>query len=50
MPKRQGIGTSWAHAKSMLRSMVTDLVTHERIETTVPRAKQLRQIADRVRR
>ena len=28
--------------------MVTSLIKHERIETTVPKAKELRKIADKV--
>lgn len=28
--------------------MVTQLITHERIETTLPRAKELRRLADQV--
>lgn len=28
--------------------MVTQLVMHERIETTLPRAKELRKLADRM--
>ncbi|CAL9773189.1 unnamed protein product, partial [Musa acuminata subsp. burmannicoides] len=31
---------------SMLRTMVSQLVKHERIETTVAKAKQVRRIAD----
>ena len=30
------------------RTMVTQLITHERIETTLPRAKELRRLADQV--
>lgn len=32
----------------MLRNMATSLVKHERIETTVPKAKELRGIVDRM--
>ena len=32
----------------MLRTMVTQLITHERIKTTVAKAKDLRRVADRV--
>jgi len=31
---------------AMLRTMVTQLIHHERIETTLPKAKELRRIAD----
>ena len=30
------------------RTMVSQLIWHERIETTVPRAKELRKVADRM--
>ena len=30
----------------MLRNMVTSLIHHGRIETTVPKAKELRRVAD----
>ena len=30
------------------RTMVSQLVQHERIETTLPRAKELRRLADKV--
>lgn len=30
----------------MLRNMVTSLIKHERIKTTVPKAKELRRVAD----
>ena len=30
------------------RTMVSQLIRHERIETTVPRAKELRKVADRM--
>ena len=32
----------------MLRTMVTQLIKHERIRTTVPKAKSLRQVADKM--
>jgi large subunit ribosomal protein L17 len=32
----------------MLRNMVTSLLRHERIETTVPRAKEARKMAERI--
>eukprot|EP00744_Colponema_vietnamica_P003445 GILI01005276.1.p2 GENE.GILI01005276.1~~GILI01005276.1.p2 ORF type:complete len:152 (+),score=38.86 GILI01005276.1:77-532(+) len=37
-----------AHRWAMLRNMVTSLIKHERIETTVPKAKELRRLADQV--
>jgi large subunit ribosomal protein L17 len=32
----------------MLRNMVTSLLQHERIETTVPKAKEARRLAERI--
>ena len=37
-----------AHRKAMFRNMVTSLLEHERIMTTVPKAKELRGVADRM--
>ncbi len=34
--------------KAMLRSMATSLFTHDQIMTTLPRAKVLRQISDKI--
>src|SRR4029434_3257568 len=38
---------STSHRLAMMRNMVTSLIESERIETTLPKAKQLRRIADR---
>jgi len=40
------LGMKTAHREAMLRNMVTSLFEHGRIRTTVPRAKELRRIAD----
>lgn len=37
-----------AHRLAMFRTMVTQLIHHERIKTTLPKAKELRRIADRM--
>jgi large subunit ribosomal protein L17 len=37
-----------SHRKALLRNMVTSLIEHERIETTVAKAKELRIEADRM--
>jgi len=37
-----------AHRIAMLRNMVTSLLEHERIETTLPRAKEARRLAERI--
>ncbi len=42
------LGRLSSHRRAMLRNMATSLVLHERIETTVPKAKELRGIVDRM--
>jgi len=42
------LGRVTSHRLAMLRNMATSLVLHERIETTVPKAKELRGIVDRM--
>ncbi|MBF0179462.1 MAG: 50S ribosomal protein L17 [Magnetococcales bacterium] len=37
-----------SHRNAMLRNMLTSLFRYERIEITVPRAKELRSMADRM--
>jgi len=37
-----------AHRRAMFRNMVTSLLEHERITTTLARAKELRSISDRM--
>ncbi|ETI44738.1 ribosomal protein L17 [Phytophthora nicotianae CJ01A1] len=37
-----------AHREAMLRTMVTQLIEHERIRTTLPKAKELRRVAEKV--
>lgn len=36
------------HRTAMFKNMVTSLLKHERIETTTPKAKELKRIADKV--
>ena len=42
------LGRTGAHKWSMLRNMVSSLIDHERIVTTVPKAKELRHVADQM--
>jgi large subunit ribosomal protein L17 len=42
------LGRTTAHKMAMLKNMVTSLVKHERIVTTLPKAKELRHLADQV--
>ncbi len=37
-----------SHRKAMFSNMVVSLVTHEQIKTTLPKAKELRRIADKM--
>ena len=37
-----------SHRKAMLSNMVVSLLTHEQIETTLPKAKELRRVADKM--
>ena len=42
------LGVRTPHRKSMMRNMVTSLMEHGRIVTTITRAKELRRLADRM--
>ncbi|MEA1867049.1 MAG: 50S ribosomal protein L17 [Thermodesulfobacteriota bacterium] len=42
------LGCKTAHRKAMLGNMVTSLLQHGRIVTTVPRAKEVRRVADKM--
>lgn len=42
------LGRSNTHRKAMLRNMITSLFEHERIVTTVPKAKEARKVADKM--
>ncbi|XP_010245812.1 PREDICTED: uncharacterized protein LOC104589257 isoform X1 [Nelumbo nucifera] len=46
MTKFRKLGRPTGHRMSMLRTMVSQLVKHERIETTVAKAKEIRRLAD----
>ncbi|KAF9101827.1 hypothetical protein BGX27_011322 [Mortierella sp. AM989] len=37
-----------SHRKSMLRNLVTQLIQHDRIKTTLPKAQELKAIADKM--
>ncbi|KAI9917314.1 hypothetical protein PsorP6_012455 [Peronosclerospora sorghi] len=37
-----------SHRQALLRTMVTQLIEHERIRTTLPKAKELRRVAEKV--
>ncbi len=42
------LGKTTSHRKAMLRNMVTSLLEHERIVTTVPKAKEARRMAEKM--
>lgn len=42
------LGRTSAHKGAMLRNMVASLIKYDRIETTVPKAKELRRLADKM--
>ncbi len=42
------LGRNSSARKALLRSMVTSLLLHERIETTEPKAKELRRVTDKM--
>jgi large subunit ribosomal protein L17 len=42
------LGRNSSHRKAMYRNMVTSLVVHGRIRTTLAKAKELRKVADRM--
>lgn len=42
------LGRSASHRRALYRSLVIALITHERIKTTTPKAKEARRLADRL--
>lgn len=47
--RRSGkLGRTSAHRKALLRNLVTSLLDHESIETTLPKARELRRVAERM--
>lgn len=42
------LGRPSKHRKAMLRTLVSQLITHGKIITTVPRAKELRRVAEKL--
>ncbi|MBI4237982.1 MAG: 50S ribosomal protein L17 [Deltaproteobacteria bacterium] len=42
------LGRTTPHRLALLRNMVTSLIMRERIETTLPKAKEVRRLADRM--
>ena len=42
------LGMKSDHRRATLRNMATSLVKHERIQTTLPKAKELRRVVDKM--
>ncbi|HON00236.1 MAG TPA: 50S ribosomal protein L17, partial [Acidobacteriota bacterium] len=42
------LGRTTSHRKALLRTMVTQLLEHDKIVTTVPKAKELRPAVERI--
>lgn len=42
------LGKETAHRKAMLRNLATSFLTHGRIQTTVPKAKEVRSIVEKM--
>ena len=42
------LGTDHVHRKALLKNMAIALIKHERIMTTLPKAKELRRVGDKV--
>jgi large subunit ribosomal protein L17 len=42
------LGRDSAQRKALLRDLVTDLIIHEKIETTLHKAKELQRLADKM--
>lgn len=42
------LGRESSHRRAMLRNLATSLVTHERITTTLPKAKALRSVVEKM--
>ncbi len=46
MARDRKLGRTTDHRVAMLKNLTTDLLVHERVETTAPRAKEVRSIAE----
>ncbi len=42
------LGRTPSHRKALFRNLATSLVLHDRIETTLPKAKELKRVADKL--
>ena len=46
--QKKRLGRHTSHRQAMFRNMVTSLIEEERITTTLPKAKELRRLAERM--
>jgi large subunit ribosomal protein L17 len=42
------LSRTWSHRRSLLRNLATSFIKHERFETTVEKAKELRPVVERL--
>ena len=45
---RRKLGDTGSHRRSLLRNMATSLILHEKVETTVAKAKELRPFVEKI--
>ena len=45
---RRQLGVTSSHRRALLRNMATSLFKHERVETTIAKAKELRPFAEKI--
>lgn len=46
--KVKKLGRKWAHRKALMRNLISALFTHQRIKTTIAKAKEARKLSDRL--
>lgn len=46
--KGRKLNRTWEHRKAMFKNMAQSLLVHGRIRTTLPKAKELRRVADKL--
>lgn len=46
--KGRKLNRTWEHRKAMFKNMARSLIEHERIQTTVPKAKEVRRVIDKL--
>src|ERR1700753_2148567 len=42
------LGVTWSHRQAMFRNLAAALIKHEQITTTLPKAKELRPVAEKL--